>query len=106
MRPAPAPWSFMVAGRASREVTVLDDLSYDDSDEPGIALVPAGVSWDEVEDHIKIVHGPLVAGPDDSGQYAGAYWANARMVIEPDLGSDLDEAVSEFRAILRERGQV
>jgi hypothetical protein len=87
-------------------VTVLDDLSYDDSDEPGVALVPAGVSWDEVEDHIKIVHGPLVAGPDDRGQYAGAYWANTRMVIEPDLGSDLDEAVREFRAILRERGQV
>ena len=85
---------------------MLGDLSYDDSDEPGIGLVPAGAAWEEVEDHIKIVHGPLVVGPDDSGQYAGAYWASARMVIEPDLGSDLDEAVSEFRAILRERGQV
>jgi hypothetical protein len=85
---------------------VLGDLSYDDSDEPGIGLVPAGVSWGEVEDHIKIVHAPLLADPDASGQYAGVYWANARMVVEPDLGSDLDEAVSEFREILRERGQV
>ena len=85
---------------------MLDDLSYDDIDEPGIGLVPAGVSWDDVEDHIKIVHAPLVTGPDASGQYAGAYWANARMVVEPGLGSDLDEAVSEFRSILHERGQV
>jgi hypothetical protein len=85
---------------------VLEDLSHDDSDEPGIGLVPAGVSWAEVEDHIKIVHGPLLTGPDDNGQYSGAYWADARMVVEHDLGSDLDEAVSEFREILRDRGQV
>lgn len=85
---------------------MLDDLSYDDSDEPGIALVPAGISWDEVADHIKIVHGPLLVGPDADGQYAGVYWANAQMVVEPELGSDQDEAVSEFRGVLRERGQV
>jgi hypothetical protein len=85
---------------------VLDGLSYDDSDAPGIGLVPPDVSWAEVEDHIKIVHGPLLTGPDATGQYAGAYWADARMVVEPDLGSDLDEAVSEFRDILRERGQI
>ena len=85
---------------------MLDDLSYDDSDEPGIGLVPAGISWDEVADHIKIVHGPLLVGPDDSGQYAGVYWASARMMVEHGLGSDQDEAVSEFREVLRERGQV
>lgn len=85
---------------------MLDDLSYDDSDAPGIGLVPAGASWDDVEDHIKIAHGPLLTGPDASGQYAGAYWAASRMVVERDLGSDQDEAVSEFREILRERGQV
>jgi hypothetical protein len=86
---------------------VFDELAYDDSDEPGIGLVPAGVSWAEIEDHIKIVHGPLlVAGPDGNGQYSGAYWASTRMVVEPDLGSDQDEAVSEFRQILRERGQL
>ena len=85
---------------------MFDDLSYDDGDEPGIGLVPAGASWAEVEDHIKIVHGPLLVGPDASGQYAGAYWASVRMVVAPDLGSDQDEAVSEFRELLRERGQV
>jgi hypothetical protein len=85
---------------------VLDDLSHDDSDEPGIGLVPPGVSWDEIADHIKIVHGPLLTGPDDSGQYAGVYWAGAAMVVEPELGSDQDEAISEFREILRDRGQV
>jgi hypothetical protein len=85
---------------------VLDDLAYDDSDEPGIGLVSGDVPWDEVEDHIKIVHGPLLVGPDPSGRYAGAYWASARMVVESDLGSDQDEAVTEFRQLLRERGQV
>lgn len=85
---------------------MLDDLAYDDSDEPGIGLVPGGVPWDAVEDHIKIVHGPLLVGPDASGRYAGAYWASARMMVEEDLGSDQDEAVTEFRQILRERGQV
>lgn len=85
---------------------MLDELAYDDSDEPAIALVPAGVSWDEIADHIKIVHAPLVAGPDADGRYAGAYWAAASMVVEPDLGRDQDEAVIEFRQILRERGQI
>jgi hypothetical protein len=85
---------------------VLDDLAYDDSDEPGIGLVPGDVPWDAVADHIKIVHGPLLVGPDPSGQYAGVYWASTRMVVESDLGSDQDEAVAEFRELLRERGQV
>lgn len=85
---------------------MLDDLAYDDSDEPGIGLVPGDVSWDAVEDHIKIVHGPLLVGPDPGGQYAGAYWASARMVVERGLGSDQDEAVTEFRELLRERGEV
>ena len=51
---------------------MLDDLDYDDSEEPAIGLVPPGASWDEVRDHIKIVHGPLLIGPAASGQYAGA----------------------------------
>ena len=85
---------------------MLDDLAYDDSEEPTIGLVPPGISWDEVQDHIKIVHGPLLVGPDPSGKYAGAYWASTRMVVESDLGSDQDEAVTEFRELLRERGQV
>src|SRR5207248_8988001 len=58
----------------------LDELSYDDSEEPTIGLVPPGVSWDEVRDHIKIVHSPLLVGPESGGQYAGAYWASTQMV--------------------------
>jgi hypothetical protein len=96
----------MVAGPELGETPVLDDLAYDDSDEPGIGLVPGDVPWDAVQDHIKIVHGPLLVGPDASGQYAGAYWASTEMVVESDLGSDQDEAVTEFRQLLRERGQV
>ena len=85
---------------------MLDDLSYDDSEPPAIGLVPAGVSWDEVQDHIKIAHSPLLVGPEDSGQYAGAYWASTRMVVVGDLGSGQEQALGEFRDILRERGEV
>jgi hypothetical protein len=31
---------------------MLDELAYDDSEEPAIGLVPPDVSWDEVRDHI------------------------------------------------------
>ena len=85
---------------------MFDDLAYDDSEEPAIGLVPSGVSWDEVRDHIKIVHGPLLIGPTADGQYAGAYWARTQMVVADDLGSDPEEALREFRDILHERGEV
>ncbi len=85
---------------------MLDDLAYDDSEEPPVGLVPPGVSWDEVRDHIKIAHGPLLVGPAGDGQYAGAYWARTRIVVADDLGSDQEEALREFRDILHERGQV
>jgi len=84
---------------------VLDDLDYDDSESPAIGLVPAGVSWDDVYDHIKIAHHPLLVLPADGDQYAGAYWADTKMVVAEDLGSDQDEAVQEFRDVLRERGE-
>ena len=85
---------------------MLDELAYDDSEEPAIGLVPPGVSWAEVRDHIKIVHGPLLIGPAADGQYAGAYWASTQMVVADDLGSDPEEALREFRDILHERGEV
>jgi hypothetical protein len=85
---------------------MLDDLAYDDSGEPAIGLVPPGVSWDEVLDHIKIAHGPLLVRPEAGGQYAGAYWARTHMVVADDLGSDPEEALREFRDILHDRGEV
>jgi hypothetical protein len=84
---------------------VLDDLTYDDSDSPAIGLVPAGVSWAAVEDHIKIAHHPLLVPLDDSGEYVGAYWTGTKLVVAEDLGPDQDEAVIEFREYLRERGE-
>jgi hypothetical protein len=85
---------------------VLGDLEFDDSDAPAIGLVPPGISWDQVRDHIKIAHHsllvpPLVAG----GQFAGAYWTGTDMVVIDDLGPDQDEALEEFRAVLQERGE-
>ncbi len=84
---------------------MLDDLAYDDSESPAIGIVPAGVPWEEVRNHIKIGHHPLLVSPDDLGQYVGAYWAGTKLVVARDLGSDQDEAVREFREILRERGE-
>ena len=84
---------------------MLDDLDIDDSDSPAIGLVPPGVSWDEVRDHIKIAHHCLLVPPADGGEYAGAYWTGTDMVVLDDLGADQDEAVDEFRALLQERGE-
>jgi hypothetical protein len=85
---------------------VLEDLDVDDSESPPIGLAPDGVSWEEVGDHLKIAHNPVLVGPDGSGQYAGAYWTGTRMEVAGDLGSDRDEALDEFRDILRERGDL
>jgi len=84
---------------------VLDDLDYDDSEPPAIALVPAGVPWDDIRDHIKIAHHPLVVLPEGGTEYAGAYWTGTAMEVIEDLGSDHDQAIREFRELLRERGE-
>ena len=108
------PWLQGAAGRAARRHTyhpgwerrpMLDDLEYDDGESPAIGLVPDGVSWEEVQDHIKISHHPLLLLPAGGDQYAGAYWADTKMVVAEDLGSDQDQAVQEFREFLRERGE-
>jgi hypothetical protein len=85
---------------------MLDNLVYDDSEPPTIGLVPPGVSMDEVQDHIKIAHSPLLVGPGADGQYAGAYWAGIELVVVGDLGSDQEQALSDFRDLLRERGEI
>lgn len=84
---------------------MLDGLTYDDSEVPTIGLVPEGVSWADVQDHIKIAHGPLLVGPGDGGEYTGAYWTGTEMVKVDDLGSDQDQALEEFRDFLVERGE-
>ncbi len=84
---------------------MLDDLTYDDSESPSIGLVPPGVSWAAVADHIKIAHHPLLVPLADSGEYVGAYWAGTRLVVAADLGPDQDEAVTGFREFLREQGE-
>ena len=84
---------------------MLDDLEYDDSESPAIGMVPAGVSWEDIQDHIKIAHHPLVALPTGGTQYAGVYWTGTAMAVIEDLGSDHDQAIGEFREILRERGE-
>ena len=73
---------------------MLDDLEYDDSEPPAIALVPAGVPWEDIHDHIKITHHPLMALPESSTEYAGVYWTGAAMAVIEELGSDQDQAIS------------
>jgi hypothetical protein len=85
--------------------TVLDDLEYDDSESPAIGLVPAGVAWEDIQDHIKIAHLPLVVLSEGGTEYAGVYWTGTAIAVVEDLGSDHDEAISEFRMSLRERGE-
>jgi hypothetical protein len=85
---------------------VLGDLEFDDSDSPAIALVPPGVSWEEVRDHIKIAHHPLLVPPlADGDQFAGAYWTGTDMVLIDDLGADQDQAIDDFRAALQDLGE-
>jgi hypothetical protein len=85
---------------------MLDDLEFDDSDSPAIGLVPPGVSWAQVRDHIKIAHHSLlVPPPAGGGDFAGAYWTGTEMVVIDDLGPDQDQAIDDFRAVLQDLGE-
>ena len=84
---------------------MLEDLEFDDADSPAIGLVPPGVSWEQVYDHIKIAHHHLLVPPADGGEYAGAYWTGTKMVVLEDLGHDEDEAIDEFRTFLAEHDE-
>jgi hypothetical protein len=84
---------------------VLEDLDIDDTGSPAIGLVPPGVSWQQVRDHIKIAHHHLLVPPAEGGEYAGAYWTGTDMAVVEDLGSDQDQAIDEFRAYLQEHDE-
>ena len=84
---------------------MLDDLEYDDSESPAIGLVPAGVPWEDIQDHIKIAHHPLLALPEGGAEYVGVYWTGTAMAVIGDLGPDHDQAIGDFREALRERGE-
>jgi hypothetical protein len=85
---------------------MLDNLEFDDSDSPAIGLVPPGVSWDQVYDHIKIAHHSLLVPPRaDGSDFAGAYWTGTEMMVIDDLGPDQDQAIDDFRATLQELGE-
>jgi hypothetical protein len=84
---------------------MLEDLEIDDSDSPAIGLVPPGVSWDEVRNHIKIAHHHLLVPSADGDDYSGAYWTGTDMAVVAGLGPDQDQAVDEFRAYLQEHDE-
>ena len=84
---------------------MLDDLEYDDIESPTIDLVPVSVPWADIQDHIKIAHQPLVVVPEAGAEYLGVYWTGTAIAVVEDLGPDHDQAISEFRMSLRERGE-
>jgi len=83
---------------------VLDGLTHDDSAPPSIGIVPAGTTWAEVHDHIKISHDFLLV--EAGGEYHGAYWTGTEMIVLGDLGPDQDDALDDFRDQLRQRGEL
>lgn len=85
---------------------MLNDLEYDDLESPAIGLVPGVASWADVQDHIKIAHGPLLVQLADGAEYTGVYWTGTEAVQVLELGSDLEQAIDEFRAFLNERGEI
>jgi hypothetical protein len=84
---------------------MFEDLEFDDSDSPAIGLVPPGVSWEQVRDHIKIAHHHLLVSSAGGDDYAGAYWTGTDMVVVDDLGSDQEQAIDEFRTFLQEHDE-
>ncbi len=84
---------------------MLEDLEFDDADSPAIGLVPPGVSWDEVRDHIKIAHHHLLVRSSDGDDYSGVYWTGTDMAVVENLGPDPEEAIDEFRAYLQEHDE-
>ncbi len=84
---------------------MFEDLEFDDSDSPAIGLVPPGVSWEQVRDHIKIAHHHLLVPSAGGADYAGAYWTGTDMVVVDDLGSDQEQAIDEFRTFLQEHDE-
>ena len=84
---------------------MLKDLEFDDAGSPAIGLVPPGISWEQVHDHIKIAHHHLLVPPDADGMYTGAYWTGREMALVSDLGSDQEEAIEEFRGYLQEHDE-
>jgi hypothetical protein len=84
---------------------VLEDLEFDDAGSPAIGLVPSGISWEQVHNHIKIAHHHLLVPQDTEGEYTGVYWTGREMALVSDLGSDQEEAIEEFRAYLQEHDE-
>ena len=84
---------------------MLEGLEFDDAGSPAIGLVPPGVTWEQVYDHIKIAHHHLLIPSADGGDYTGAYWTGTEMALVEDLGPDAEEAIDEFRAFLQENDE-
>lgn len=80
-------------------------LEFDDGESPEIGPVPAGVPWEQAQNHIKIAHDPLLVPPGGSAQYLGANWAGTKLVVPRISDQNLEQAIREFGEFLRERGE-
>ena len=84
---------------------MLEDLEFDDADSPAIGLVPPGISWEQVRDHIKIAHHHLLVPSADGDDYSGVYWTGTDMAVVEDLGPGSEQDIDEFRAFLQEHDE-
>ena len=85
---------------------MFQEVDVDDTELPAITVIPQSATWDEVYDHIKISHAPLLVIPEGEEDYVGAWWTGTAMVKTEELGPDLDEAITDFRQYLTDRGQM
>ena len=84
---------------------MLEDLEFDDAGAPAIGLVPSGVSWEQVRDHIKIAHHHLLVPSANGTGHTGAYWTGTDMALVEDLDPDEEQAIDEFRIFLQEHDE-
>ena len=84
---------------------MLEDLEFDDAGSPAIGLVPPGVTWQQVHDHIKIAHHHLLIPRPTAGTTPASTGPAPRWPWSSDLGPTQEEAIEEFRAFLQEHDE-
>jgi hypothetical protein len=83
---------------------VEDKITFDATEPPNIGVGQHGITWQEVEGYIRVAHNPVLTVPPGEKQYRGVYWDAAMATVKTtdDLGTELSDALRQFRAFLRQ----